>query len=304
VPVVHATCTRTIELGLRRRLVDMLEQAGIAIDGSAWLAATEAATLEALGARKRATAIQLSRDVDQLREKIPVGEGKKWAGAIGVSTQVLNLLGASGRIVRTRPKGTWISSQYEWALTESWLPADIAEPTADHARVELARRWLRAFGPGTEADLKWWTGWTLGHTRQALAEVGAVTVELEPDGAPGYVLADDTHEVPSPEPWAALLPALDPTVMGWTERSWFLGEHRPLLFDRSGNAGPTVWWDGRIVGGWGQRKDAEVVVRVLADVGVEARTAIEAAAEALSRQVGSVRITPRFRTPLERELAG
>ncbi len=63
------------------------------------------------------------------------------------------------------------------------------------------------------------------------------------------------------EPSAALLPTLDPTTMGWKERDWYLGEHASLLFDSNGNAGPTVWWDGRVVGGWSQRRDGEIVFR-------------------------------------------
>src|SRR5207249_8183383 len=123
------------------------------------------------------------------------------------------------------------------------------------------------------------------------------------DGAAGLVLADDVEPVVPPEPWAALLPALDPTVMGWTERAWFLGPHGPALFDRSGNAGATAWWDGRIVGGWAQRKDGEVVFRLLEDLGTDAMTVIAAAADRLTTWFGDVRVTPRFRTPLERELS-
>ena len=101
----------------------------------------------------------------------------------------------------------------------------------------------------------------------------------------------------------ALLPALDPTVMGWKERAWYLGEHAPALFDRSGNAGPTVWWNGRIVGGWVQRKDGEVVFRLLEDVGAEATAAVAAEAERLAEWLGETRVLPRFRTPLERTLS-
>jgi hypothetical protein len=91
--------------------------------------------------------------------------------------------------------------------------------------------------------------------------------------------------------------------MGWLRRNWYLGEHAPALFDRSGNVGPTVWWDGRIVGGWGQRPDGEVVYRLLEDVGAEAAAAIEDAADSVAAFVGGTRVTPRFRTPLERELS-
>jgi hypothetical protein len=90
--------------------------------------------------------------------------------------------------------------------------------------------------------------------------------------------------------------------MAWKERDWYLGEHRAALFDRSGNIGPTVWWDGRIVGGWAQRKDGEVVVRLLEHGGAEAAGAVEAEAERLRAWLGDIRVTPRFRTPLEREL--
>ena len=92
--------------------------------------------------------------------------------------------------------------------------------------------------------------------------------------------------------------------MGWPERGWFLGEHAPALFDRSGNIGPTVWWDGRIVGGWAQRRDGEVAVRLLEDVGRDAAAAAATAAERLRAWLGDVRFVPRFRTPLERELSG
>src|SRR5262249_1796054 len=96
--------------------------------------------------------------------------------------------------------------------------------------------------------------------------------------------------------------ALDPTVMGWQGRDWYLGTHGPALFDRSGNAGPTVWCDGRIVGGGAQRKDGGIVVRMLEDGGREAGSAGDDAGGRLRSWIGDVRVTPRFRTPLEREL--
>ncbi len=57
--------------------------------------------------------------------------------------------------------------------------------------------------------------------------------------------------------------------MGWQARDWFLGEHRAALFDRTGNIGPTVWWEGRVVGGWAQRASGEIVLRLLEDIGAD-----------------------------------
>lgn len=169
------------------------------------------------------------------------------------------------------------------------------------ARAELVRRWLAAFGPGTVTDLRWWTGWTAAHVKQALAAVGPVEVDL--DGQAGLVLPEDVEPVAAPPPWVALLPALDPTPMGWSQRSWYLGEHAQVLFDRSGNVGPTIWSDGRIVGGWAQRANGEIAYRLLTDVGREVVAEVEASAGRLAEWVGPVRVTPRFRTPLERELS-
>jgi Winged helix DNA-binding domain len=93
--------------------------------------------------------------------------------------------------------------------------------------------------------------------------------------------------------------------MGWSRREWFLGEHAAALFDRNGNVGPTVWWDGRIVGGWAHRSDGEIAWRLLEDVGADAAATVDAAAEQLPARLGPVRLTPRTRgaTLIEHQLA-
>jgi hypothetical protein len=297
--VVQAACTESILAAQRRRYAKLIEEGGIAKDGQAWLDRAGTATLKALEARGEAYAAELSADVPQLRRKLHYGAGKKWAGSTSMTTWVLFLLAAEGRIVRGRPRGAWTSSQWSWVPAASWLPAPLPRLEPERARAELASRWLAAYGPANIADLKWWSGWNLTQTRAALAAIGAVEVDLA--GAPGFVLPGDDSE-PESEPWAALLPALDPTVMGWKERAWYLGHHGPALFDTSGNAGPTVWWSGRIVGGWAARKGGEIAYRILEDIGAEAVAAIEAEAEGLERWLGETKVLPRFGTPLAREL--
>ena len=148
--------------------------------------------------------------------------------------------------------------------------------------------------------MRWWTGWTARETRAALAAIPHAEVDL--GGATGYVLADDLEPTPPPEPSAALLPTLDPTTMGWKEREWYLGPHGPTLFDSNGNAGPTIWWDGRVVGGWSQRRDGEVALGLLEDVGRDAREAIDAEAERFRAWVGDIRFSPGFLPPFQRAL--
>ncbi|WP_030292594.1 winged helix DNA-binding domain-containing protein [Streptomyces katrae] len=295
-PYVDASTARSIAVKERRTLLKHLDEDGKGLDAE-WLARAEAAALDALDTGGPCTGSQLSAAVPELREKITIGRGKKYETKTGVATRVIRLLAADGRIRRDRPRGSWTSSQFRWVHTEPWPAVPAAE-----ARAEIARRWLRAYGPATEADLKWWTGWTLTDVRKALAVVGPDQVRLD-DGSTALVSPGDTAPEPAPEPWAALLPGLDPSGMGWADRGFQLDPaHRSALFDYAGNIGPTVWWNGEIVGGWAQRADGEIVWRMLADPGRAAEEAITAEAARLARWVGDARITPRFRTPLEREL--
>lgn len=302
-PIVHASCAIALVPGERRRFVQMVEQGGVATDGARWLRSTEAATVKALDARGEAFATDLTKDVPALREQISFGDGsKKWHGKQGVSTRVLWTLASEGRIVRGRPRGGWTSSQHQWAPMQKWLPGGIEPMVPEAARAELVRRWLCSYGPGTTLDLRWWTGWTAAHVAKALAQVGAVEVELD-GGVTGWLLPDDLEPAPKITAAAALLPALDPTAMGWTGRTWYLGDHRAPLFDRNGNVGPTVWWQGRIVGGWAQRPDGDVVLRLLEDIGSAGTKAVEREAARLTAWIGPARVKPRFRTPLETELS-
>jgi hypothetical protein len=97
-----------------------------------------------------------------------------------------------------------------------------------------------------------------------------------------------------------LLPGLDPTTMGWSERDWYLGPHKADIFDSNGNGGLTAWWDGRIVGGWNQSAEGDVYLQLLEDVGADAVVALEAEAERLTRWLDGVRVALRFPSPLSR----
>ncbi|MEV6902721.1 winged helix DNA-binding domain-containing protein [Amycolatopsis sp. NPDC051372] len=302
--LVQAGCASDIAAKQRKLLEQHLGTVGHPTnvdDPPSWLADVAASVEKALRARGSATAQDLVDDEPRLRQQLHMAKGKPYAAIGNVTSRVLFQLAVDGRIVRGRPRGSWLSTQYHWAPLDGWLPGGLPPvPTAD-ARAELARRWLRAFGPAPVADLRWWTGWTAGQTKQALAAVAPTEVDL--DGEPGLVLSDDLEPVPEPAPWVALLPALDPTPMGWSARDWYLGPHRPALFDRSGNIGPTAWCDGRVVGAWAQRPTGEVVLRLLEDVGADRAATLEAEAARLTTWLGETRVVPKFRTPAERELS-
>jgi hypothetical protein len=326
--VVQAACTDDVARRLRRQLEKDLAGGGVG-DGDAggWLRAVEDGVLRALAARGGgASGAELAAGEPRLRTQLIYAPDKSYGGAQYITSRVLTLIAAEGRMIRGHRRGGWSSGQFEWFLPQTWLQ-DGAGPAASPAggvdgppgipgvgpnaglgtgldagaaRAELARRWLTAFGPALASDLQWWAGWTGTQAKAALAALPVTEVDL--DGQAGIALADDLKfpaEVPAV---AALLPGLDPTPMGWQSRSWYLGPHAPLLFDRTGNIGPTVWWAGRVVGGWAQRASGEVVCRLLEDIGADGTAAASAQTRKLEEWLGAARITPRFRTPLEREL--
>lgn len=297
-----AAVGRDIAATERRRIEAWVADAGPADDVQGFMADLESEVVDVLADGGEWRTQELSAALPGLATEISVGSGR-WATRVPLSSRLLFLLALEGRIVRTRPAGTWRSSQYRWAAASSWFAHPPANVDPANARAELARRYLDAYGPVTVTDVRWWTGWTAKHTTQALHDVGAVPVDLD-SGGEGLVLPDDVGpQGADASGEVAFLPGLDSTPMGWKDRAWYLGPHGDRLFDRNGNVGPSIWADGRVVGGWAQRTGGEVVWRLLDDVGADITERVVGEAATLTEWMGGVVATPRFRTPLERELS-
>jgi hypothetical protein len=303
-PIVHAACSLTVAARERAKLLKFMEENGVGgVRREAWLAKAEASALEALTSRGELTATELAESDSRLGTELVLSRGAKYEARVKMASRVLTVLAAEGRIVRARPRGSWASTQFRWAAMEDWAGAPLAEVPPADAEAALAMRWLQAYGPACADDLRWWTGWTARQTKRALEQEGVVACVLD-DGEPGVVLADDVEPVGAVAPWVALLPALDATPMGWKRRDFYLGAHAERLFDVNGNVAPTVWADGRIVGGWTRRPGGAIVFGLLEDIGAEASGAVAAEAAALTPRLGDATLAPRARgyAPLEREL--
>jgi len=288
-PAAWGSASARVAAAHGARLVKEVESHRIAADGAAWLTEARAAVLEALHAAGAMTAQEIRARVPALEGRLELSPGKKYAANVSVAPRVLTQLGLEGVLVRGENAGHWRISKPRWALMSDWLGESPPPAKADEGYAELVGRWLRSFGPGTEDDLVWWLGATKATVRGALASLGAVEVSLERGGS-GWVLPDDVEPEADVEPWAALLPVLDPTVMGWKEREFYLGEHGPQLFDRNGNAGTTAWWDGRVVGCWVQDAEGVVRVRTLERLPKAALAALEAEAARLTDWLAGVRV--------------
>jgi hypothetical protein len=297
VHVTQAAATDVVAARMRTRLAKELVVEGITDDGDRWLADAIEQTVNEVRRSGAATGAQLAKAVPPLQTKL-AGAGPV---AAAVTARVITLAAAEGRLERGRPLGSWTSSTHRWRLAAERAAA----PPKREAIMELVRHWLTAFGPAATADIVWWTGLGITDVKAALAALDVVTVDM--DGQPGVVLPDDVEAEPEVEPWVALLPSLDPTPMGWKSRDWYLGQHAPRLFDYSGNIGPTVWCDGRIVGGWAVRAGAtkgasQVVFELFDDVGVVASQSVAHRAAQLDTWLAGTVVTPRFPTPIDRSL--
>ncbi len=301
VPAAWGSASARVATTTRRQLGMLAEQAGVAAsgEGDTWVRIAEEAVLRRLAAGDHLTSREIREQVPEAEGRLGHGAGTTWAGTSPLAPRLINLMHLDALVARTTNDGHWRLNRPRWGTTTTWLGEMPAPVPKREGYARIVERWLRTFGPGTVDDLAWWLGATKGDVRAALADVGAVEVSLD-GGATGWLAADDLEPVASPEPWVALLPVLDPTVMGWKQRAFYLGEQAPMLFDSVGNAGTTAWVDGRVVGAWVQDDHGVVRLRLLESVTDHQRHLLEAEAARLTEWLDGQRVFTVYPSPLMR----
>ena len=303
-PAVWGSASARVAGQLSTRLAKEVESNGLDTDGPGWVTRLHTDVLRTLREDGPSTTAELRERLPELARRLEMAPGKSYGGSFPIAPRVLSTLAAGGHVLRGSNAGDWRLSRPRWTATEQWLGEPASPETADDGYLALVAAWLRTFGPGTETDLVWWLGATKSVVRRALAQLGAVEVQLEADpgggadGHTGWLLPDDLEDLPEPEPWAALLPVLDPTTMGWKQRGFHLDPADvPFLFDANGNGGTTAWWCGRVVGCWVQDEDGVVAVSLLHDVGADAVAALTVEAGRLTAWLDGQRVSTVYASP-------
>ncbi|MCA9833099.1 MAG: AlkZ family DNA glycosylase [Thermomicrobiales bacterium] len=154
-------------------------------------------------------------------------------------------------LVQTPPRGVWgtkISSRPAWTLPDQWLGIDM--PREQIAAHEMIRRYLRAFGPASPADVIAWSGIT--NLKSPLAEMtDELITYLNEDGEILYDLMGLEilpGDIPAP---VRFLPSFDNALLGFKDRRRIISdEARAIIGTPNGLFASTFLVDGFVGGVW------------------------------------------------------
>ena len=161
-------------------------------------------------------------------------------------------------MVQVPPRGLWKQSGgVVYQTVENYL----GRPTTEVDVRELVRRYLRAFGPGTAADMTTWSRVTrLGPVFQEMSDE-LVVVECE-DGKKRYDVPGAPYaegDVPAP---VRLLGTYDNVWLSHANRDHIVPvEMRSRWAGTNGGVGNTIFIDGFMAGLWWVR-DGRIVTEV------------------------------------------
>ncbi len=183
-----------------------------------------------------------------------------------------------------------------FAHREYWLP-DLHwdPPPAAVANAEIARRYLRAYGPATVQDLAYWRGAPAGDTRAWIASLGDEVVEVEAAGRPMLALRADLETLaetpPPPEMWPIrMLYRFDPLLLGHKDKTWIVDPaHYGQVWRPAGHVEGTLLEHGHVAGTWRyDRRGGGLVVSALpfAPPATRLQAAVEAGAAGVASFFG------------------
>jgi hypothetical protein len=205
-------------------LMDVIDAIGRALDG-------QALTREEL----------IAKAGKGRSEKIQLAMRSGWGG-------VLKPVARKGLLCFGPSRGQSVT----FVRPEQWL-GRWRDIDPDAALAEIARRYLRAYGPATKRDFtRWWGTWA-GVGSRAWAGLAGELAPVSVDGQRADMLAADVDRIQSAasEGSVRLLPSFDPYLMGHSRRDHLVAtEHRARVSRTAGWISAVVLLDGRVVATW------------------------------------------------------
>ena len=187
--------------------------------------------------------------------------------------------------------GPDVGGETTYDLLDRWLPAsrDLGDPLS-----ELARRYIRAYGPAGPDDLAAWSGLSLRDSRAAFERIGGELMEVFIEGSPAWIHESRASWLDAPEPQAPavrLLPAFDTYLLGYRERDLEVSpEYARRIHPGGGIIRPALMIDGRAAGVWARkrtRRGIAVTVSPFEELSPEVMPGIEEEAADVGRFLGA-----------------
>ncbi|OPY26550.1 MAG: hypothetical protein A4E28_02441 [Methanocella sp. PtaU1.Bin125] len=200
------------------------------------------------------------------------GGGKTTAeikAALEPSTSIpamLILMCDRGVLARGKPPN-WRSNAYRYHLFSEYYPGvKLDRPDEAEATRQLISMYVAAFGPVTAGDIAWWTGLGKKTVTDVLAQLPVAYCAIAGLDGEFVMLRRETKwlagQQDAPKRTVNFLPGLDGYIMGYKQRDRYMDRNIcDFVFDRSGNAAPTILIDGRIAGIWDFTLEDEPVVK-------------------------------------------
>lgn len=135
---------------------------------------------------------------------------------------------------------------------QNWL-SDWRDLEPQLAKAELARRYLRAYGPATRKDFSRWMGMFPGADRAAWAAIDKELINVSVEGQTAQMLGADLKSMRSSagQDTVQLLPGFDPYLMGHATRDHLFDPvHRSKVSRVAGWISPVLLVNGRVLGVW------------------------------------------------------
>ncbi|MCX9077984.1 MAG: winged helix DNA-binding domain-containing protein, partial [Candidatus Methanoperedens sp.] len=194
---------------------------------------------------------------------------KELGTALNVSL-IVNLMCDQGLLIRGIPKAGWKSNIHTYyPFYDYFSDLDVNAENEANARNLIVKQYLASFGPVTENDITWWTGFPKGEIRRIIENLRDHIIQLEISNTDGDYFLLNSDEKPletvglSTKQTVNLLPVLDPYIMGYKERKRYLDyNYYDKVFDFNGNATSTILVDGKIIGVWDFVKEKKPFIKI------------------------------------------
>jgi hypothetical protein len=160
----------------------------------------------------------------------------------------------------------------------------------EDAQVQLLKRYMKVFGPVTEADAVWWSALGKSRVRTVMDALESEVVPIQIKGySDEYVMLNSDYKAmkqfkaPRKLP-ALLLPYEDPYPKGYLLRNRLVKAEYESQVYIDGQAQPTAWVNGNIVGTWNRvfdQRDDQFTIQLFQNIGRTEKTTLTNTAHAL-----------------------